>query len=279
MGNTDTAEDFARTVSGALAWWQSAGVDYDFVDAPQPWLTPGNGEAEPGGAHGAGRDSVAGSVADRPTQSPAAPPPATAKPAPAPQLGGAREGWPTTLPGFQAWWLTEPSLDEAPPGGRVPPRGPGNPELMILVPEPEEGDGEHLLSGPRGRLLSAMLPLLGFAEAEVYIASALPRHTPLVDWSALAAQGMGAVLAHHVSLVAPRRVVAFGGNVLSLLGHNPTQNTAIFHAVNHEGSLVPLLPSRELGMLLERPAAKAGFWQHWLAFSSGSTDTSGVNLR
>ena len=124
-----------------------------------------------------------------------------------------------------------------------------------------------------------MLPLLGFAEAEVYIASALPRHTPLADWSALAARGLGAVVAHHVSLVAPRRVIAFGGNVLSLLGHDPTQNAAISLSVNQEGSLVPLMPARELGMLLERPAAKAGFWQRWLAFSSGPKDTSGVNLR
>ena len=79
---------------------------------------------------------------------------------------------------------------------------------------------------------------------------------------------LGAVLLHHVALVAPQRVIAFGSNVLPLLGHAPTQNTATFPQVNHEGFSCPLLGAGDLAMLLERPAAKARFWQNWLDFSN-----------
>ena len=188
-------------------------------------------------------------------------------------LGGPREGWPASLPAFQAWWATEASLDDPALTGfgglraRVPPRGPPNPALMVIVPQPEEDDSDRLLSGAHGRLLAAILPMLGLAEAEVYIASALPRPVPLADWAQLAARGLGAVLRHHVELVAPMRIIAFGSNVLPLLGHAPTQNTATFPQVNHEGYSSPLLAAGDLAMLLERPAAKARFWHQWLEFS------------
>ena len=251
-------------MAGALAWWREAGVDCDFDEAPRSWLSP------PVEATAAPAQSG---------QHPASPPPAppaaakAAAPPPAVLLGGAREAWPATLPAFHAWWLTEPSLEAPELTGastlypRVPPRGPAHPPLMVIVPQPEAGDTDRLLSGPQGRLLSAILPMLGLAEAEVTIASALPRHSALPDWPALAARGAGAVLLHHIALVAPLRVLTFGANVLPLLGHAPAQNAATFPQVNHEGFSCPLLPVGDLAMLLERPAAKARFWQRWLEFS------------
>ena len=256
-------------------------MDYAFGDAPQGWLsapepTP-NASPPP-------QNSATATPHQTHTDAPEARPiAATTPPAPATMLGGPRENWPTTLPGFHAWWLTEPSLDAPELTGfapenvtgqnitgtrpRVPPRGPANPPLMVIVPQPEEGDTDHLLSGPHGRLLSAILPMLGLSEAEVTIASALPRPMPLPDWPALAASGLGAVLLHHIALVAPQRVIAFGANVLPLLGHAPTQSTAPFPQIAHEGFSCALLPVGDLAMLLERPAAKARFWQRWLEFS------------
>ena len=78
--------------------------------------------------------------------------------------------------------------------------------------------------------------------------------------------GWGDILAHHLALVAPARVIAFGSSVLSLLGHDPAQKSAFFSPVNHGDLRVPLLGARELAMLLERPATKAAFWQSWLRF-------------
>ena len=261
------AASLGGSVAGALAWWRAAGVDYAFEDAPRGWLKP--------------------PAANR--AAPASPEPATAQTAPqktssqtstpatpAPQLGGARENWPTSLPAFQAWWLAEPGLDDPELTGfgagtpRIPPRGPARPQLMVIVPEPEACDSDHLLSGAHGRLLSAILPMLGLAEAEVYIASALPRPVPLADWPALARRGLGELLLHHVALVAPQAIIAFGANVLPLLGHAQPQNTTALPRVNHEGFSSPLLPVGDLAMLLERPAAKARFWQRWLEFSDPS---------
>ena len=248
-------------VAGALAWWAEAGVDCAYLDTPQSWTIA---EEQ---AHPAAGDAPA--AAPQPAPPPAAAPIVIQKIAKS--IGGPRESWPTTLPAFQAWWLTEPALDptasdQTPPPLRIPPRGPASPPLMILVAEPEAGDTDQLLSGPQGKLLAAILPQLGLAEAEVYIASVLPRPLPLADWAELSAQGWGDILAHHIALVAPARVIAFGSSVLSLLGHDPAQNTAFFSPLNHGDWRVPLLGARELAMLLERPAAKAAFWQSWLGF-------------
>ena len=42
------------------------------------------------------------------------------------------------------------------------------------------------------------------------VASALPRHAPHPDWAALARDGLGDVLAHHVTLAAPQRLLVLG---------------------------------------------------------------------
>ena len=57
------------------------------------------------------------------------------------------------------------------------------------------------------------------ARFATYLASVLPCHDPLPDWPALTQAGFGAIALHHVSLVAPERVLVFGSHVSSLLAH------------------------------------------------------------
>lgn len=230
-------------IAAALDWWRDAGVDLDFSDAPADWL--------------ASPDSVD-------TPPPSAPPvrsPAADEP-PAPSI--ARASLPGDLAAFTQWWLSEPTLDGGRSGGRVAPRGAAGAELMVIVPEPEAEDGDILLSGPLGRLLDAMLAMMGVAGEATYRASALPRHTPMADWADLARQGIGQVLRHHVGLVRPKRLIAFGSNILPLLGHDPTHSPAVLTLFNHEEGNIPLLVARELAALRERPRWKAGLWQGWL---------------
>jgi len=256
----------ASLVAGALGWWQEAGVSHAFADTPADWL------ARAGGAQNAPRSTP-------PTQSEAAlPAPGKTAPlaAPPPTIGGAPEHWPTSLPAFRAWWLAEPSLAEGPLATRVPPRaivggasggaadGASGAALMVLVPQPEAEDDAVLLSGPQGRLLAAMLGAMGIAPAQTYIASALPRHVPFADWGDLARRGLGAVVAHHITLVAPRRLIVLGDNVSPLLGHNPAQTSAFLPSVNHGEGNVPVLFAHDLGFLIGRPAARAAFWRQWL---------------
>jgi hypothetical protein len=252
--------DVLTELTAALDWWRGAGVDHAFEDAPRQWLAVPDAEA------------AATSTNTTHFSATLAAPVAAA--APAPMIGGDRADWPGDLAEFRAWWLTAPSLDGGQVRDRVPPRGPAGAPLMVLVPEPEAADSDILLSGKQGRLLAAMLSAMGYGGDQVYVASVLPRHTPMADWAGLAAQGLGAVLLHHIALAAPQRLIAFGRHILpflgpALLGNAPPQTSAILPSINHEGGSTALLQARDLGSLLERPIAKGAFWQHWLEFSGG----------
>lgn len=239
----------------ALAWWREAGVDGDFLDAPQDWLAPA-ATAEPGSITDAPRP------AERPAIAAPPPPPA------APTI--AADAIPTEISAFRDWWMAEPLLDDGRIRGRVPPRGPVNAPLMVLVGEPESEDGDRLLSGPQGRLLDAMLRAMGIAADQAYVASALTRHTPMADWAGIAALGMGAVLARHVELAAPQRLIVFGGNILPLLGHDLPISADGLRRFNQGERTIPLLPEHDLAVFLTNPRRKSGFWQRWLQWSEKS---------
>lgn len=240
----------AAEIAAAFDWWREAGVDLDFADAPVRWLTPDEPEA-PGAV--------------------AAPPLQTDSPPPQIVIGGSPDHWPADLESFKTWWLNEPSLDGGVVRMRVAPRGTRGAELMIIVPQPEDTDESELLSGPQGRALDAIIAAMGLAADQVYVASALPRHTPLADWAALRAQGLGSVLLHHIKLAAPQQVIVFGSNVLPLLSNDPAQSAKVLQSVNHEGRSIPLLGDRELGPLMSRATWKAGFWQRWLDWTGSKT--------
>jgi DNA polymerase len=247
MEDRAKADGWAAEIAAALDWWRDAGVDGDFADQATRWLAfPEQPAAAPVRA--------------------AAPPPQPAKPeAPAFE----RSGWPQDLASFTTWWLSEPALDDGRVSGRVPPRGVVGAEIMVIVPDPERDDRETLLSGPQGRLLDAMLAAMGIAPEAVYLASVLPRHTPMADWATVAEKGFGTLLRHHVTLVAPHRLIALGSNILPLLDNDPAHNPAVLRRFNQQGQSVPLLAGKSLSALLERPRWKAGLWQGWLDWSEG----------
>ena len=241
----------ASDIAAALDWWREAGVDATFTDAPRKWL----------------KDPEA---AQAPMAKPAikadAPPPA-----PKATLGGNRALWPQDLAAFQQWWLTEPSLDEGGLAPRVAPRGEAGAELMVVVAMPEESDRDMLLSGRIGTLLDSFLAAAGMPSDKVYRAAVLPRHTPLADWRAVADEGIGAVLAHHVELARPKRLLAFGRNIPPLCGHDPAQGAQNLRSFNHEGGRVSALYEVGLDRLLEKPGLRSRFWQRWLDWTDGQT--------
>jgi DNA polymerase len=172
-------------------------------------------------------------------------------------IGGDPARWPTDLAGFRDFWLTEPSLD---PGGlaeRVAPvgdplTGSGGATLMVLAGQPDEGDREALFAGDQGALLTRIFRAMGIAESEVYLAAALPRCTPLPDWDDLAARGLAALTRHHVALVKPRRLIAFGKAPAMLAAD----------------SGVPMLAAPQLETLARSAAHKRRFWNAWLEWSA-----------
>jgi DNA polymerase len=136
---------------------------------------------------------------------------------------------------------------------------------MVLVPQPEEQDRAQLLEGPHGRLLANIIAAMGLDESQVYIAAALPCHTPMADLGALAAGGMDAVTAHHISLVAPEQLLVFGTGLGAMLGEAEDQP---LRKINHASGKVRVMVSETLDALMEMPRLKARFWRRWIEWSA-----------
>lgn len=252
---TDQARDISLSaqISAALGWWAEAGADLQFVDETRSWLAPPPVEAVQSAAPLPQMQSL---------------PHADETPSSA-IVGGPREEWPGDLPGFTQWWLASGQLDTGGTGSAIPPRGSVGPRLMILVPEPEADDTSFLLSGPQGRLLDSMLRAMEIGESETYVASALPRHTPLADWAGLARSGLGELTLHHVRLAAPKRLLVLGRNILPLISNDPAQNDAPVTEISHDSGTIPVLAAWDLPALLLRAKARARFWADWLDWTEG----------
>lgn len=254
-GRGDGHLSLAQAIQAAQEWWSEAGVDLAYSDTPTRWLTPPAATDEDAAAKPAAREKTK----------------APAKPAPE-RLGGPQDRWPTDLAAFADWWLTEPTLAPVSGRRRVAPAGPGNAPLMVLVIEPEEDDRERLLAGPAGRLFDAILSRLGLTRAGIYLASALPSPMPLPDWPVLAERGLGEVIARHVTLAAPQRLLIFGRDGISaLLGHDPSDSLPSSLRFNHDSREIPVLWLPALDTLLARPARKGAVWARLLDWVDPST--------
>ena len=264
---TSIDHTIAREFEAALAWWHMAGVDHDFSDDATAWLADRSLDA----VAAAAKPDRAGSIAapDKANE-PAAPRAVADTPSPAPAtlrrdlLG---ESPPPDCAAFRDWWLSAPSLDTARAYPRIAPRGAAGAQLMVLVPQPETGDSDQLLSGPQGRLLGNILAAMGLDESAVYIASALPCHTPMADLALLAAGGMDAVTAHHISLVRPDRVIAFGTGLSPML---TDVNLKTLSHNNYGNANLPVMMSETLEAITELPRLKVRFWRRWMEWSATS---------
>ncbi len=238
--SSETSSSIAAALASALDWWREAGVDADFTDDAQDWL-----------AQAAPTVTVPHAAMPEPVKA-------------APRMGGSAANWPKNLAEFAAWWQDEPTL-AAPGTRRVSPSGPREASLMVLVAMPEEEDHAALLSGKSGLLLTGLLAAMGFQREQVYLASVLPARTALPDWEALGSAGLGAVLAHHIGLAAPQRLLVFGrGGISTLLGNGSAQTAANLGNFNHGSGNVPFMVAVDLEALLASPGLKSGLWNRWL---------------
>ena len=237
-----------QQLAAAQDWWREAGVDSDFADEPRNWLEkPSEAEAQ--------------------AQSAATP---VAAPQPEiPPLGGPASSWPQSLADFAPWWLASDQLDTGGTAPRIAPRGARGAQLMILVPMPEEGDRERLLSGPQGTLIGNMLMAMGIAEEAAYLAAALPRHARHPDWDGLGERDLGKVLIHHVNLARPKRLLILGRAMLPLLGHGSAQAGQKPRRIALEGCAVPALVTFGPENLLETARFRRVLWQGWLDWTGG----------
>jgi uracil-DNA glycosylase len=179
------------------------------------------------------------------------------------------ESPPQSLADFQRWWMEADLPAQSTLHPLIPPRGEAGAKLMVIVPDPEADDSSTLLGGPQGRLLANILTAMGIAESDCYIASALRSHTPLADLTDLARGGLDAVLACHITLVAPRRVVLFGQGLGAFLPHTSGsgQDNAL-GGLSQMGFATQVMVTETLGSMLDAPALKAKFWRRWIKWAA-----------
>lgn len=256
----------AREFGAALAWWRSAGVDCDFGDDATAWLAEAPVAAAPPPRAGAAQGRPVAPLADDPHDR--APPQVAPPSPPAPAtlrrdlLGDSPPG---DLDAFRQWWMEAPELGTTRLNPRIAPRGTAGAALMVLVPQPEEHDREALLEGPQGRLLGNMLNAMGIDQSAAYLASALPCHTPMADLAAIGAGGMDAVLAHHLALAAPQRLLVLGTGLAPFL--TPVKDE-ILRKSNQTLVNTPTMVSETLEAMLHMPRLKARFWKRWIEWSA-----------
>ena len=209
--------------ASALNWWQEAGVDMIVGEEPRDWLNPRT-KAE---------------------AAPAPPPPAAL---------------PDTLEAFHDWLATAADLPFAAPSVRRDlPVGDPDAELMVLVdmPSPEGG----LLAGEAGALFDRMLVAMGRSRESIYLASLSPIRTPtgMIDDSNAAR--LGEIARHHIGLVAPRTLLAFGdicGTVL--VGAAVAGARGTWHEVATKNGPVKTLVTIRPEKLNDRPVMKKLAW-------------------
>lgn len=257
---------FTYEYETALAWWQAAGVDCDFTDDATAWLadvTAGTTLLQASTSADAHRAAAATRQSQAPSLTGVATASALAIPSSRRDLLG--DSPPGDLAAFRQWWVDAPELDTVRLNPRISPRGERGSSLMVIVPQPEESDSKRLLEGPQGRLLANILAAMGLNDSAVYFASALPCHTPMADLSAIGIGGMDAVLAHHIALAAPQRVLVLGTGLSTYLIPEEDEH---LREINQTVVNTPIMVSETLEAMLHMPQLKVRFWKRWIEWSA-----------
>ncbi|MFN3988905.1 MAG: uracil-DNA glycosylase family protein [Erythrobacter sp.] len=261
---TSHPRSLASEIDAALAFWRAAGVDCDFHDDARAWL------ADPvQAASAAAPISNAASGQTRGLQESRAGGADCSDHGAAPSIRRALWGDspPASLEEFRSWWLAAPELGQG-SYPRIAPRGSAAARLMVLVPDPEQSDETQLLSGPQGRLLAKIIAAMGLAPEDCYVASALPRHTPMADLAGLAASGMDSVVQHHIALVAPQQLILFGQGLSAFVAAPIAVEKQPLREINQGGVSPLVMVTETLGSMLDMPRLKASFWRRWMEWSA-----------
>ncbi len=240
----DQHHDWMAGVASALDWWQEAGVDTLVDEAPRDWL------AQP--------------MPDPAAFAPAAPPtPATVAAAAMPDL----------LADFIAWRGGDQVPEVEWRGVSIAASGPADAAVMVLVDCPDKDDGAAgmLMSGETGALFDRMLAAIGLSRESIYLI-ALTSARPLGDrLPPETLPRLGQLARHHLSLVAPRRVLLLGQAVSRAIGGTDGGGgQGNLQPVNLNGSKISVVSSLHPRFLLKQPAMKAEAWKDLQLLMGGS---------
>ena len=226
--------DWNAAAVSALDWWRDAGVDVTIDEAPRNWLA----RIEP---------AQVATIAD-----------AVAAP----------DVLPDTLAAFEAWRIG-PKAPEAAFHGRAM-AAQGNPaaEIMIIIDMPEREDAESgiLMSGAAGRLFDKMLAAIGHSRDTVYLVALCNARPASGRIAPEFEQRLGEIVAHHVALAAPKRLLLMGNAPSrALLAADTLHARGSLRSLNHDLGTVEIkaqaVASFHPRFLIEKPAAKAEAWK------------------
>lgn len=201
-----------------LDWWAEAGVDMLVDECPRDWLA----------------------------RSPA---PAVAAPAPPAAAPAVPDKLPDDLPAFRRWLLADAKVP-GPVRARHDAMGDPTSGCMVVVDMPEAGDRgtAQLLTGDAGALFDRMLAAIGLDRAHLYLAPFSPARPATGKLDKAACHLLEELMRHHLSLVAPKRVLLLGdAPVCALLGAPVAQSRGRAHPLKvgaHSVSAVASFPPR-----------------------------------
>jgi len=213
----------------ALDWWQLAGVDSLVEDEPRDWLARVRA-------------------------------PATEAAAPVVARSEAR-ALPATLAAMHALLADDPLFGDV--GTRLAPEGDPASGLMVLIgmPEAEDAEGGHLLSGRIGLLFERMLAAIGRDRASIYLAAATPARPIGGRLTAEQAESHGRLALHHAALAAPRAMLLLGdGASGAILGAGLHETRGRVHEVRQGDATFRAVASFHPRFLLRHPIRKAAAW-------------------
>lgn len=228
----DQQTDWRASVASALEWWRDAGVDCEIDDNPRDWL-----------ARAPSPDKLPAAVREEPVE--------------APTLAD-------NLTEFAAWRIGSAAPEAGWPGQALGAQGNPGSELMIVVDMPDREDeaAGALLSGGAGRLFDAMLAAIGRDRQSIYLTALAVKRPPAGRVSAEVAEKLETTIRHHLSLAAPKRVLAFGNAASrALTGLDVADARGNLRVVKHDKGTSEVVASFHPRFLLERPAAKADAWR------------------
>ena len=228
----DQHNDWRASVASALEWWRDAGVDCEIDDSPRDWL-----------ARAPSLDRVPAVVREEAVEAPTLP---------------------DTLAEFAAWRIGSTAPEAGWPGQALGAQGDAASGLMIVVdmPDREDETAGALLSGSAGRLFDRMLAAIGRDRQSMYLTALAVKRPPAGRVADEAGQKMEALIRHHLSLAAPKRVLALGNAASrAITGLDVANARGSLRVVNHDGGTSEVVASFHPRFLLERPAAKADAWR------------------
>ena len=211
--------------ASALEWWADAGVDVLVNDDARDWLA-------------------------RPAPVAVASPPPVAAP-----VGAG----PADYANFWEWRLG-PAAPELGWGNPIlPPEGPRDADLLILIDQP---NGDSLMGGAEGAMFDRILATIGRSRGDVLIAG-LAMARPLADTLSADALPSLAAATERLLTLTPAKTVLIVGHTTSraILAPDGAPVPRALHAINRTGRELQALAIAHPRFMMKHPQVKREAWR------------------